>query len=96
MTVETGLQEIAELNADIFEKDIKELSDSEKAQIVRELTKYSLSDSFFELCKAIKTDLAPKYESKAEKKLKYSQLQRDVLTKDFMEKIVHLVDDSTG
>ena len=96
MTIETELQEIADLNADIFEKEIKDLSESEKAKIVNELTKYSLSDSFVELCKSLKTDKTPNYGSKKKKELVGSQLQRDVITRDFMESLLSKIDDTVG
>lgn len=96
MTVETDLQEIAEINADIFEKDIKDLSDSEKARIVKELTIYSLSDSYARLCKDVESDTIVEYNSLAKKELEYSQLQRDVITREFMQSIISLVDDSIG
>lgn len=96
MTIETDLQEIADLNADILEKDIKDLSDSEKAKIVNELTKYSLSDSFVNLCKELKTQNKPNYNSMKKKELVASQLQRDVKTRDFMEKIIPMIDDTIG
>lgn len=96
MTIETELQELADLNADIFEKEIKDLSESEKAKIVNELTKYSLSDSFVELCKAVKTDKKPYYSSQEKKELVGSQLQRDVLTRDFMESLIAKIDDTVG
>lgn len=96
MTIDTELQELADLNADIFEKEIKDLSETEKVKIVNELTKYSLSDSFVELCKSLKTDKKPDYSSKKKKELVGSQLQRDVLTRDFMESLLSKIDDTVG
>lgn len=96
MTVETDLKEIAELNADILEKDIKDLSDSEKARIVKELTVYSLSDSFVNLCKSYEGEEELEYTEMGKKELEHSQLQRDVLTRDFMKTVISEVDDSVG
>lgn len=96
MTVETDLQEIAELNSDIFEKEIKDLSDSEKARIVKELTVYSLSDSFVNLCKELESNEELDLSSMEKKELEYSQLQRDVLTRDFMQTVLLAVDESIG
>lgn len=102
MTVETELQEIVE--EETLAKEIKDLSDTEKAKIVRELTVYSLSDAYIALDKELKEtaeelkkdiDVMNK-DFTRDKSLVASQLDRDVSTVEFMKSVVGMVDDTNG
>ena len=98
---------IEEVSTDILEKEYKDLTDSEKAKIVLELTRFSLSDYWAKSQKILNED-AIKIEEEIEKSVKkrkkkeiqelvYSQFDRDLATHQYMMATVYgITDDSLG
>jgi hypothetical protein len=89
MSVEQELQDIIDESS--YEKEIKDLSETERAKIVRELRKYELSDSFTslvasekEIGEAFMQDVVDKLAKDRRSEPEYSQLNRDYLTYCYM------------
>lgn len=95
---------IEEVEVDILKKEYKDLSESEKAKIVMELTRFSLSDFWvalqdelksraLEVEAQIETEVKDRYSSQ----LVASQFDRDLKTYEYMIKTVeNLTDGSIG
>lgn len=98
------LEEMDEaVETDIIKKEYKDLTDSEKARIVRELQVYSLSDSWNDMqailnaeAEEIEKQINSLLDGKRDKELKYSQCDRDNETSRYMEYTVSNIDDSFG
>ena len=91
------------LETDILKKEYKDLTDSEKARIVRELQVYSLSDSWTEwqaILNAEAEDISTQIEhwlsGPRNKDLTHSQCDRDNETARYMTETVSKIDDSFG
>ena len=96
-----------EVSTDILKKEFKDLSDSEKAKIVLELTRFSLSDYWTDIQKSL-NEHAVKIEELIEEavanrkanevqELIYSQFDRDLATHEYMMATVFgITDDSLG
>ena len=96
-----------EVSTDILKKEYKDLTDSEKAKIVMELTRFSLSDYWAEFQKALNAytiDLEGTIENMAQERAKsepqelvYSQFDRDLATHAYMvETVESITDESLG
>jgi len=98
---------IEEVSTDILKKEFKDLSDSEKAKIVMELTRFSLSDYWADSQKEL-NDEAVKIEeaintlviersTQEPQELIYSQFDRDLATHEYMiETVYEITDESIG
>lgn len=96
-----------EVSTDILKKEYKDLTDSEKAKIVMELTRFSLSDYWanfqkslneqaVEIEEAINT-LVIERSTKEPQELHYSQFDRDLATHEYMEATIEeITDESIG
>ena len=100
-TIVSEMEEIIE--TDILKKEYKDLTDTEKAQIVRELQVYSLSDSWTEwqaILTAEAEDILAQIDKslagKRSKELAFSQCDRDNIVADYMTETVTKVDESFG
>lgn len=98
---------IEEITTDILEKQFKDLTDSEKAKIVLELNRFSLSDFWAESQKSLNAyalDLEGTIEKMAQERAKnepqelvYSQFDRDLATHAYMlETVKSITDESIG
>lgn len=96
-----------EVSTDILKKEYKDLTDSEKAKIVMELTRFSLSDYWADSQKELNS-IAVAFEEEIEntvasrkageiQELIYSQFDRDLHTYEYMMTTVErLTDESIG
>lgn len=91
------------IETDIIKKEYKDLSDTEKAQIVRELQIYSLSDSWTawqaELnaeAEKISSEIDTLLRGNRKKDLTHSQCDRDNETFKYMQHVLTKIDDSFG
>lgn len=96
-----------EVSTDILKKEYKDLTDSEKAKIVMELTRFSLSDYWADLQKSLNEQaveieeaintLVIERSTKEPQELLYSQFDRDLATHEYMIETVHgITDESIG
>ena len=93
MSVEQELQDI--VDEETYSKEIKDLSETERSKIVRELRRYEMSESFEALLnneKVISQQIAEGFLEellkRKETKLEYSQCYRDYLTLEYMESVI--------
>lgn len=99
MSVEQELQDI--IDEETYSKEIKDLSETERAKIVRELRKYEMSESFETLVADEKKQSEEIAEwfieellGRPEAKLEYSQCYRDYLTLEYMETVIDEVNET--
>lgn len=89
---------------DVISKQFKDLNDTEKAFIVKELSIYALSDSYVDLQKKleeeaeeIRESIKVSYaEANRSRDLIASQSDKEWITKNYMEEIANELDESNG
>jgi len=94
-----------EVSTDILKKEYKDLTDSEKAKIVMELTRFSLSDYWANFQKElnekaveIEEDIEEAVATRGEHEIQeliYSQFDRDIATHKYMMTTVYLITDES-